>query len=198
MLACLVVAILGRTREQMQNLKLGLLQLGRPLLNPLFEQVVLLLHLQVKVPRLQQVVDAEHDLGGVKRLRNKVVGAQMKRLFARARGVVGGKHHDGQEAALADQRTQLPQHSEPVDDRHVKIEQHHIWRQLAEEPLDLRRVGCTVQIREAGSSQHMLQQHDIRGLIVCDQNFGILRPRTIHGHLSSAKVPSQPFLKVYL
>ena len=99
-LARCVVTVLGRQRQPVEHLELGVLELPRAQRDALVQQVVVLLQLDAEVAGLQEVAHAQQHLGHVDRLRQEVTRAQRQRAALGVRCDIGSQHEHGHPVRL--------------------------------------------------------------------------------------------------
>ena len=136
-LARVVVAILGREREPVENLEPGVLELLRAFADASLELASLLFEQEVAEAGLQQVADPQHDLDGVERLGEKVPGPHRERFLAALREHVRRQHEDGEVSMMSKARREPSEHAEAVEVRHVQVEQQQVGLIAFEELLDI-------------------------------------------------------------
>jgi hypothetical protein len=131
--------------------------------------------LGVQGPGLQQVVDAQQELGVPERLGEEVPGSDGERAFAGRLGDVGGEHEDGDVAVRRDERLDLRHHLEAVGHRHVQVEHEQVGLE-GDEALDGEaRVVDGLEVGVAGALEHPPEDHEVGVLVVDDEDAGVLQ-----------------------
>ena len=75
---------------------------------------------------------------------------------------------------------QFVDHLQAVHVRHVQIEQHQVRGEILEHRRRFARIVGAVQVDEPGSLQQAFEQLDVGGLVVHDQNAGLLEGFGLH------------------
>ena len=123
---------------------------------------------------LEQVVDAQQQLGVAERLGQEVPGADGEGALAGRLGDVGGEHQDRHVAVGRDQRLDLGHHLEAVRGRHVEVEHQQVGLER-HEPLDGQaRVVDGLEVGVAGALEHAPEDHEVGVLVVDDEDPGVL------------------------
>ena len=133
------------------------------------ERAVVLLELLVEHPRLEQVVDAQHDLDGVERLGDEVARAHLQCALLHRRVAVAGDDQHGQRAARRQQVPQLLEDLEPVELRHVEVEDQQVGLAVAQQRQGLERIGGGVDAAVAAAVQEAGEQGQVLRLVVEDR-----------------------------
>ena len=135
----------------------------------------MLLQLKREPPRFEQIVNPQQNFVRIERLRQKVLGPERQRLLFRLRSNIGGQYHDGQVGIVRDSGTQLCQEGKPVQLRHHQVEQNQIGFIYREEFEYFPWISSLCKVGITPSLQYPLQQQDVGGLIVYDQNSAFLQ-----------------------
>jgi hypothetical protein len=102
------------------------------------QRPVLLAQVLEQHPRLEQVADAQQELGQIERLGDEVFGAELERALARFDGAVAGDHQHGQ-AFRGNALGQHFEHGEAVAAGHVAVRDDEIGRRLGRRCPSTRR-----------------------------------------------------------
>ena len=143
---------------------------GRVLGDAGLEQGVLPAQLQGQRTGLEEVGQAEEELGVAKGLGQEVVGSEGEGSLSGRVGDVGGQHDHRDVAVVRDQGGETGHHLEPVEARHVEIEQHQVRLEAAEPFHGHQGIVDRQQVRIAGLLQHVAQHRQVRLLVVDDQD----------------------------
>lgn len=163
---------LGRDqpREQHPSLVQAVLELGGAFPNPPVEEIVMAPELELKRPRLQEVLDAEEHLRAIERLGQEVLRAEGKRPLLGLQVRVCGQNEDRNVVVGGDQPLQRSQRLEPIQPGHVQVEKDEVWIDLHEVRESPSRIGGAANVLVTGSTQHAFQQRGVRLLVVDDQD----------------------------
>jgi hypothetical protein len=141
----------------------------------LLQYIDVLLQLKREPPRFEQMINPQQTFARVERLRQKVLGPERQRLLFRLRCNIGGQYHDGQVGIVRDSGTQLCQEGKPVQLRHHQVEQNQIGFIYREEFEYFPWISSLCEVGITAGLQYPLQQQDIGGLIVYDQDSAFLQ-----------------------
>ena len=161
-----VVAVLCRQRQALQQLEPGLFQVGGALADSLLEVLVAVEQLQLQAPRLEQVGDPQAHLDRLERLAQEVVGAGGQRALARRSGGVGRQDEDRDARRPRGDGPQDLHQLEAVRRRHLQVEQDQVGRRGLAEVVDRRGVDRDSHVLVAPLRKHPLQQDHVRLLVV--------------------------------
>ena len=150
----------------MQDLQLGLLEIFRALPDARFEHLVLGLQREIEVAHLEEVADAQDDLGRVERLVDEVLGAHREGALLQMGVGVRRDEDDGQVAVGGQQRRELVEHPEAIEVGHVEVEQDQVGTMLLEQRARLLRVRGRDDALESGAPQQPVDDVDVLDLIV--------------------------------
>ena len=179
MLAGRVVAVLGRERQPAERFDPRLVEVARAVVDELLEHEVLLACLELQEADLQQVLDPQQHLDHVEGLGQEVAGAARQRaLLCLDRDV--GRDHEHREPAALEPGLQLREHLEPVRIGHVEVEDQQVRRLLRAHRHHVRGVHRALDRGVAVVLEHALQQLDVGGLIVDDQDARVLELLLLH------------------
>ncbi len=172
-LSGVVVPELRRLRQPVQHLLARFLQLARPLLHALLELGVLFPQLRMEEARADQIADAQPDLGGAQRLRQEVRGAEGQRPPPRIRRGIAGGHENRDVIPLREPVPEVFQELEPVEPGHHQVEEHQVRPDLVEQRGRFAGVGVLDQGPVPFRLQHVVQEPEIRWLVVHQQDAGV-------------------------
>ncbi len=175
-----VVAVLGREREAVEHLVLGVLELARALEHALVQEVVGALELDAQVARLQEVAHAQQDLRDVDRLREEITRSERQRAALRLGGDVGRQHEHRNPVRLLRQERDLLEDLRTAPSRHVPVEQQQIGRLLRAVGDDCERVGHRRDVGVAGAREHRLQEQGVRLLVVDHEDPRRVKQLVVH------------------
>src|SRR6185436_15673432 len=114
----------------------------------LLELRVLVANGAVERARLQQILNAQHDLGGIERLEQEILDATGQGTAPGVRVRVSGQHHHRQITG-AEVRANRVEHGEAIELRHVQIEQHQVGRPRVHQRDADGGIGGAVDVDEA-------------------------------------------------
>ncbi len=165
-----VVSCIAGQGENPERVQLGVLELAGALLDALFQLLAPLHQLERQAPGEEQVLHPLEYLGGVKRLRDEILGAHGERPALRIPLLVAGEDQDRPVLVLRDPQRQLPHHLETVDVRHVQVQQDEIRLECQEKGQRLAGVLDAAAVFISRLAKNALQEPDVGGFIVDDQN----------------------------
>src|SRR6266508_741219 len=112
------------------------LELQSPKPYPLFQLLVLLPELEMKLPNLQHVVNPEENLLQIEGFGEEVLRSSGQSFPLDLGRDVGGEYQDGQIAARRDQSCQLVHHLEAVEVRHEQVQKDQVRLELCQQTGD--------------------------------------------------------------
>ena len=128
-------------------------------------------------------MDAEHDLGRVERLGEKVRCPRFQRLVLGFHGEFGSEHQDRKVAPGRNARGQLAHDRKTIQVGHVQVQHQEIGLGLQIQREHLPGVRGLGHLRISGLLKHRLQQLKIVLFIIDDEQPGIFQPLFVHGPL---------------
>ena len=141
------------------------------------------LQVEIEAARIEEVPDAQHDLEAVEGLRQEILGAGLEGALLRLAGRVGREDEDRLEDVFGN--LQLLDDGDPIQVRHHQVEQDQVGLELAGQGEDLPRIRGALDLAVASLRQHALEEPDVRGLIVDDEDSGLNRVRLSHRYLTA-------------
>ena len=186
-LARRVVAVLGRERQPVEHLELGVLELPRALRDALVQEVVVASQLDAEVAGLQEVAHAQQHLGHVDRLRQEVARAERQRAALGVRRDVGRQHEHRHPVRLLGEERDVLEDLGAAAPRHVPVEQQQVGRLLGA-ALDHRQGSVIVSTAGvAGAREDGLQEQGIRLLVVDHEDPRRVQQLVVHAPRPSAR-----------
>jgi hypothetical protein len=153
----LVVAVLGRDRQALDDLQVCFLELARAGAHPLFERGVLAAQLALQEARQQEIADAQDGLGRIERLVQEVARAHRERASSRLGRRIGRENKDGQPFRPGRLSFEPGQDLEAVRGRHLQVEQDNVRVVLGAEGEGVGRLGRAQDVGEARGGEQTLE-----------------------------------------
>ena len=180
-----IVQLVSHAREERAHGRdlLALQESLRAFVDDLLERAIVALEVEVKIPRMEEVLDPQQHLQPVEGFRQEILGAGLQGALLRVAGRVGREDQDRQEHVLGNLK--LPDDRDPVQMRHHQIEQDQIGLRLGVQGEHLPRIRGASDLTVADVRQHPLQEPHVRRLVVDDEDSGLGENRGPHGHLTA-------------
>ena len=134
--------LLDRSLLRLSHFSQGLLKLARSFRHEVLEVLILRLHLDLQLACPQQICHPLHDLSLVEWLRQKIMCSAGDRAQLRLRQHVCCQDKGGQESSGRNFLLQLFKDGEPIEVRHLQIEEDDVRLQICYEGNDIPRIGC--------------------------------------------------------
>lgn len=177
--ACLVVPVLGRASEATHDLEPRLVQSRGALPHHLLEQGFLVLEQPVCEVCVEEVAHPHQELGAFERLADEIACARGERTEQLCLASFGREDDDGRQQRIA-QRLQLGQDLVAVGKGHVDVEQDEIGTPLGVPGLRLAWILDHDRRRVAFGAQQLVEQLEVRQLVVDDENACLATGRFVH------------------
>ena len=129
------------------------------------------LHAEMEEPGFHQIFDAQHHLGVVDRLADKVLGPARERTAAGGDRHVGGEDEDGEVFFGGNGRLELLHDLESGEVRHIEVDEDDVGGVFEKGGESLAGVRDSPDVGKAGNFQHAFEESDVGRLIVHDQDF---------------------------
>ena len=161
---------MGDARQQRAHGRdlLALQELLRAFAYDLLERSIVTIEVEVKVPRVEEVLDAQEHLEPVERLRQKVLGTGLQRALLRCDARIGREDQDREKHVRGN--LELSDDRDPIQARHHQVEQDQIRVKLVVQRAHLPGLRGASNLAVPGVRQHALEEPHVGWLVVDDED----------------------------
>ena len=150
-----------------------MLEFGGALVELRVEEVAEGLEAGVEDAHLEEVADAEEDLGGVEGLGEKIGGADGEGFAAGFVGGVGGEDEDGWHLLDGDAALEGLDEVEAGEGLHVPVQKQQVGLYVGKLGEGLRGVGDADANGVTGAAENLAENGDIDLLVIDDEDAGV-------------------------